>query len=99
MPWDSTRSPSSSKSTNAVRYSPPSVFFRAMLTRASSDTKADGANVKDLLTRLTSHSTFPNVLLGGVSVGGADDLAALSQSGKLREYLDALKVRHHHSGG
>jgi hypothetical protein len=34
----------------------------------------DGAVIKEILTRLTHHSTFPNIIVKGISIGGSDDL-------------------------
>ncbi|KAM0746294.1 glutaredoxin-domain-containing protein [Meredithblackwellia eburnea MCA 4105] len=52
------------------------------------DLRPDGANLKALLTRKTHHSTFPNIVLGGRSIGGADDLEALErESSSFRELL------------
>ena len=58
-------------------------------------TSLDDADlVKALLTRLTGHSTFPNIILRGKSLGGSDDLQALHSEGKLRKVLEesGLKV-------
>ncbi|GAA5838170.1 hypothetical protein JCM11251_004729 [Rhodosporidiobolus azoricus] len=41
------------------------------------DIRPDGPQLKALLARRTHHSTFPNVIIGSRSVGGADDLDAL----------------------
>lgn len=48
----------------------------------------DGDLIKVILTRLTKHSTFPNIILRGRSIGGADDLQALHDAGKLEELLE-----------
>ena len=34
----------------------------------------DGHVIKEILTRLTHHSTFPNIIVQGKSIGGSDDL-------------------------
>ena len=54
----------------------------------------DADLIKALLTRLTSHSTFPNIILRGKSLGGSEDLQALHSQGKLRKVLEegGLKV-------
>ena len=54
---------------------------------------ADAANLKALLARLTSHSTFPNVIIGGRSIGGSDDLAQLLLDDKLLPMLAAVGVK------
>lgn len=52
------------------------------------DLREDGDLLKVILTRLTKHSTFPNIVLRGRSLGGADDLHALHDGGKLRELFE-----------
>jgi len=48
-----------------------------------------------VLTRLTGRSTFPNVILRGKSIGGADDIIAMHSDGHLRQVFEkaGLKVR------
>jgi glutaredoxin 3 len=48
-----------------------------------------------VLTRLTGHSTFPNVILHGESIGGSDDIAAMHMDGRLRQLFEnaGLTVR------
>jgi len=53
------------------------------------DLREDGDLLKVILTRLTKHSTFPNVILRGRSLGGADDLQALHEGGKLKELFES----------
>jgi len=48
------------------------------------DLRGDGDLLKVILTRLTKHSTFPNIILRGRTIGGADDLQGLHDEGKLR---------------
>lgn len=50
--------------------------------------------LKGLLARRTLHSTFPNIILGGRSIGGADDLEALHESGELASVLQGMGVRY-----
>jgi len=59
------------------------------------DLREDGDLIKVILTRLTKHSTFPNIILRGRSLGGADDLQALDDAGKLEELFEenGLSVR------
>jgi glutaredoxin-related protein len=44
--------------------------------------------IKHLLTRLTNHSTFPNILLRGKSIGGSDNLQALHANKSLKKLLE-----------
>lgn len=48
-----------------------------------------------MLTRLTGHSTFPNAILLGKSLGGSDDIAAMHKDGRLRQLFEqaGLEVR------
>ncbi|KAK0505129.1 thioredoxin-like protein [Armillaria luteobubalina] len=57
------------------------------------DLRDDSIQLKSLLTRLTSHSTFPNVILRGTSIGGSDDLAKLHAEGKLKGILEGAGVK------
>ncbi|KAJ7152635.1 thioredoxin-like protein [Mycena crocata] len=52
------------------------------------DLRDDATEVKHVLTRLTSHATFPNVVIRGESVGGSDALQALHEDGSLRRMLE-----------
>jgi len=52
------------------------------------DLREDGDLIKVILTRLTKHSTFPNIILRGHSIGGFDDLQALHDAGKLEELFE-----------
>ncbi|KAJ7141227.1 thioredoxin-like protein [Mycena epipterygia] len=54
-------------------------FFRA---------RYDATQVKHVLTRLTHHATFPNVVIRGKSVGGSDQLQALHADKSLRRMLE-----------
>ncbi|KAH6914429.1 thioredoxin-like protein, partial [Coprinopsis sp. MPI-PUGE-AT-0042] len=51
------------------------------------DTREDGQIIKNLLTRLTAHSTFPNVIIQGRSIGGSDSLQSLHASGELEKLI------------
>ncbi|KAF9237578.1 hypothetical protein BU15DRAFT_75945 [Melanogaster broomeanus] len=59
------------------------------------DLRADSPHIKTLLTRLTRHSTFPNVILHGRSLGGSDDLVRMHEEGQLKAVLErgGVKVR------
>lgn len=48
----------------------------------------DGDFIKAVLTRLTRRSTFPNVILRGKSIGGADDISAMHRDGHLRQVFE-----------
>jgi len=52
------------------------------------DLREDGDLLKVILTRLTKHSTFPNIILRGRSLGGADNLQALHNEGTLKELFE-----------
>lgn len=52
------------------------------------DLREDGDLLKVILTRLTKHSTFPNIILRGRSLGGADDLQTLHDAEKLEELFE-----------
>lgn len=54
---------------------------------------ADMAQLKALLARRTLHSTWPNIIVGSRSIGGADDLDRLIESGEFAEMLDEVGVR------
>lgn len=53
---------------------------------------ADSKNLKGLLIRRTLHTTVPNIIIGGRSIGGADDLERLEKSGELKLILEASGV-------
>lgn len=53
----------------------------------------DGDLLKLALGRLTSHSTFPNVILHGKSLGGADNVQALHDEGHLKPILEEGGVK------
>ncbi|EGN99923.1 hypothetical protein SERLA73DRAFT_180246 [Serpula lacrymans var. lacrymans S7.3] len=52
------------------------------------DLRDDGDFIKLILTRLTEHSTFPNIVLKGKSIGGSDDLHVLHAQGKLKRMFE-----------
>ncbi|KAJ7091982.1 thioredoxin-like protein [Mycena belliarum] len=53
------------------------------------DLRDDMSEVKHVLTRLTRHSTFPNVIIRGKSLGGSDQLQALHADKSLRRMLES----------
>ncbi|KIK10589.1 hypothetical protein PISMIDRAFT_124213, partial [Pisolithus microcarpus 441] len=58
------------------------------------DLRSDAPHIKTILTRLTRHATFPNIILHGHSLGGSDDLLRMHEGGVLRGVLEAggLKI-------
>ncbi|KAJ7467149.1 thioredoxin-like protein [Mycena latifolia] len=52
------------------------------------DLRDDATQVKHVLTRLTRHATFPNIIIRGKSVGGSDQLQALHVDKSLRRMLE-----------
>ncbi|THU95503.1 thioredoxin-like protein [Dendrothele bispora CBS 962.96] len=56
------------------------------------DLRDDATQIKALLTRLTSQSTFPNIIVQGKSIGGSDDLKRLHESGALKKLLEKAGV-------
>ncbi|KAH8118955.1 thioredoxin-like protein [Phellopilus nigrolimitatus] len=51
------------------------------------DLRDDADLIKAILTRLTGHSTFPNIFIEGQSIGGSDNLAGLHADGRLIKLL------------
>ena len=51
------------------------------------DQRADGDDVQEVLRRSTGARTVPRVFIGGKSVGGSADVAALVNSGQLQSKL------------
>ncbi|KAJ7594438.1 hypothetical protein C8J56DRAFT_777785 [Mycena floridula] len=57
------------------------------------DLREDSQHIKAILTRLTQHSTFPNIIVQGKSIGGSDNLIALaSDRPSFRKMLKAAGV-------
>ncbi|KAL5528611.1 hypothetical protein ACEPAF_7747 [Sanghuangporus sanghuang] len=56
------------------------------------DLRKDAEQIKVVLTRLTQHSTFPNVFIDGKSIGGSDDLTKLHSDGQLVNLLTEAGV-------
>jgi len=52
------------------------------------DIRDDGNMIKHILTRLTHHSTFPNIIIRGKSIGGSDDLNKLHTNKTLVEMIE-----------
>ncbi len=51
------------------------------------DQREDGADIQDYMLELTGGRTVPRVFIDGAFIGGADDTAALDESGKLKNML------------
>lgn len=51
------------------------------------DQRGDGSAIQAYLHKKTGRRTVPNVFVGGRTIGGGDDTAALAQSGKLKELI------------
>jgi glutaredoxin 3 len=47
------------------------------------DITTGGPKRQEMLSRAPGRTTVPQIFIGGVHVGGSDDLAALERSGKL----------------
>ena len=47
------------------------------------DERGDGSAIQSQLASLTGQRTVPNVFIGGKSIGGGDETAALHRSGQL----------------
>jgi glutaredoxin-related protein len=58
----------------------------------------DGNVIKQLLTRLTHHSTFPNIVVRGKSIGGFDQLQDLHATKALKKILEEAGVTAGSSG-
>ncbi|KAH8918584.1 thioredoxin-like protein [Atractiella rhizophila] len=56
------------------------------------DLRPDLTLLKPLLTSLTSHSTFPNIIIAGRSIGGSDDLERSRATGELKRVLEEVGV-------
>ncbi|KAG6333338.1 hypothetical protein ID866_5755 [Astraeus odoratus] len=54
---------------------------------------ADAPHIKTLLTRLTHHTTFPNIILHGHSLGGSDDLGRMHEEGLLHSVFEAAGLK------
>jgi len=48
----------------------------------------DGPAIQELLHKLTGRGTVPNVIVGGKSIGGADDVTSLHAAGGLAPVLN-----------
>jgi len=57
------------------------------------DLRADAEIVKVILSRLTKHSTFPNVIVRGTSIGGSDNLQGLHDRDELKDLFEKHGVK------
>lgn len=64
------------------------IFFFTDYNLSLSVVPDDGNMIKHLLTRLTNHSTFPNILFRGQSIGGSDNLNKLHTDKTLAELIE-----------
>ncbi|KAF6763155.1 thioredoxin-like protein [Ephemerocybe angulata] len=62
------------------------------------DVRDDGIVIKNLLSRLTGHSTFPNIIVQGKSIGGSDNLAGLHSSKELRNLIEKAGAKARKNG-
>jgi glutaredoxin 3 len=51
------------------------------------DQRDDGSDIQDYLLELTGGRTVPRVFIDSEFIGGADDTAALDESGRLKTML------------
>lgn len=51
------------------------------------DQQPDGLLIKSALGRISGRHTFPNLFVGGKSIGGSDDIVMLDKTGQLAELL------------
>jgi len=51
------------------------------------DTTGGGGKRAEMVARAPGSRTVPQIFIGGIHVGGSDDLAALERSGKLEMLL------------
>jgi len=57
------------------------------------DLREDSEILKVILTRLTAHSTYPNVMLRGKTIGGADKIQELHEQGQLKGVFESAGVK------
>jgi glutaredoxin len=51
------------------------------------DGRDDADEIKQILTKFTYQSTFPNIFINGISIGGSEELAIMNMNGRLQELL------------
>ncbi|PWN93287.1 glutaredoxin [Acaromyces ingoldii] len=60
----------------------------AGVTTLELDHEKDGAAIQAYLLDKTGQRTVPNIFIGGVHLGGNDDLGSAQRSGKLKQLLE-----------
>ncbi|HUC47878.1 MAG TPA: glutaredoxin 3 [Xanthobacteraceae bacterium] len=55
------------------------------------DGRANGEVRKEMIARANGRSSFPQIFIGAIHVGGCDDLYALDEAGKLDPLLAEIK--------
>ena len=65
------------------------LLIELLISPYPQDERSDGAAIQSALGTMTGRSTVPNVFIGGSSIGGGDETAALQQSGKLSGLLSS----------
>ncbi|KAF7376593.1 Thioredoxin-like protein [Mycena sanguinolenta] len=73
----------------------PMNFPRPQKSLRSTSEAHDAIQLKTVLTRLTHHSTFPNIVLRGKSLGGSDNLQGLHADKSLRRMLEGAGMTVH----
>jgi glutaredoxin 3 len=75
-----------------TRYCPYCIAAKALLTRKNIpftelDVSGDPEGRSKMVERANGRMTVPQIFIGGVHVGGSDDLHALERAGKLDPLL------------
>jgi glutaredoxin 3 len=79
-----------------IRYCPYCADAKELLSRKGIvfheiDASGDREIRKQMIERANGRSTFPQIFIGAIHVGGCDDLYALDEAGKLDALLATLK--------
>ena len=79
-----------------IRYCPYCQDAKELLSRKGVmyneiDASADREARKQMIERANGRSTFPQVFIGAIHVGGCDDLYALDEAGNLDPLLATVK--------
>jgi glutaredoxin 3 len=75
-----------------IRYCPYCLDAKELLSRKGVsfheiDVSADRDKRKEMIARANGRSTYPQIFIGAIHVGGCDDLYALEEAGKLDPML------------
>lgn len=65
----------------------------AGVTTLELDHEKDGAAIQAYLLDKTGQRTVPNIFIGGVHLGGNDDLGSAQRSGKLKQLLEQSEAQ------